>query len=154
MPTKAEYIYIDASGERTRFQLYVPTVTIANFGTTFGVGGALDDVRAAFNTLSLLNEVSVQALIVDHTAAPTPPANASAQREYGVKLYYVDNVNGRAGHTFLAGIDPQFLPTDSDQVDLTMTEWAALKTAIQDGMVSRDGNAITVTKGIVTGRRA
>jgi len=153
MATKGEYIYIDTSEERTRMQFYFADVTSVNFDATMGALGKMNSVRTALNALTLLNEVSVQATIVAHSAAAVSPNNADAQREYGVKLFWTDNVTHDVGSTFISGVDSSFRPTAGDKVDLTMTEWAALVTAIQTHCVSKAGNAITVTHGVVTGRR-
>ena len=153
MALKGEYNYIDTGLERTRMQFYFADVTAANFDATFGVAGKLNGVRTALNAVTLLNEVTVQGTVVAHSAAATSPNNALAQREYGVRLYMVDNVKGKVSHTFIPGIPAALLPASGDLIDLTVSEWAALKNQIESSCVSADGNAITVTKGVVTGRR-
>lgn len=153
MTNKVEFVYVDTSDERTRMQLYFPTPTAATFDAILGPSGTVDDVRVALNALTLMNEVQVTQNVLVHAGTATKPNNASAQREWGAKLYYLDTSNNRIGTIFIGGIDPAFMPSGTDEIDLTLTEWAALVTAIEAGCKSRDGNPVVVKKAIATGRR-
>jgi hypothetical protein len=155
MALTAKFGYIDYSGETTHAQFRFPNLTSANFNTLLTpTTGTVNVVRIAIDALTLLNETRTTATLDIHQAVATPPTDPLANREYGVRLYLLDNVTGQTETTFISGIDPTFLvrASGSDEVDLTITEWADLKTAVEADCVSRNGNAVTVVKGIVTGR--
>ena len=151
--TPVTYGWIDTSSERTHFVIHFPALTAVNFDAITGVAGTVNGVRTALDALTLLNETTVVAGVPIHSATASPPNDPLAQREYGVRVYFIDTVTHRPGNFFLSGVDSSFLPTNGDHVDLAITEWAALVTALEANCVSRDGNAIVVTEGIVTGRR-
>ena len=154
MATPLTLSLLDTSLEQTKLLFFIPDINAANFETNLGVAGGANAIRTAVEAITLLNEVKLSAQIVVHTATAVSPNNAGAQREYGVKLYYVDTVTNRRGHVFIPGIDGTMLPTSGDLVNLAEAHWAALVTAMEENAVSRDGNPITVLKGVVTGRKA
>lgn len=149
MATQISYNQIDYSNERTSSKIYVGTIDAASFTAQAAFANAW---RAAVAGVSLCNEVSLTASLELHTANGVAPSNVLAQREFIIRVFYKDDVNGRAGSFTVPGPDLSLLTITGDEVSLTTgTEMIALVSATND-MVSRDGNGITVTRAVVNGR--
>jgi hypothetical protein len=147
--------YRDYSRETSNVGLLFADVAAggANFDTVVGLMG---DVVDAINDLTLC----VQAKVAINQDLESPdPAIATdeyAQREFGLRVFYTDDVNGKTFFFTIPGPDMSNLSVvpGTDLVDLSDTEMAALITAVEAGCKSPYGNAITVRRGIVIGRRA
>jgi len=140
---------IDYSSEKTSTKMWVPTVT----GATLDALSVLANLwRTAIEAVSLCNEVSLTMSLDLNTASGAAPTNVLAQREFIIRVFYVDDTNGRTGSFTIPGPDLSLLTVVGDEVDLTDGgEMAAIVTATED-LCSRDENPITVTRAIVTGR--
>lgn len=151
MATKFSYNQIDRSNEKTSTGFWGPTLTALNFT---GELAKADAVRVAAAAISLCNESALTANVIVHNASPVTPSSPFAQRELLVKVYYVDTVNGRKGTTSIPGPDLSLLTLSGDEVLLADGDvMEAFVTALEDTL-SRDGNAITVTRAVVMGRNS
>jgi len=82
-----------------------------------------------------------------------PPTDVNAQRERKWLVRYRDTVTGKAynieiGTAKLSGL----LKPNSDQADLTQTEWTDFISAFEGIAVSPDGNAVEVLEAFHVGR--
>ncbi len=84
------------------------------------------------------------------------PASAFAQRELGLRVFLVDDVNGRKSHFTIPGPDLANLTIfdGTDLVDLADGGvMADLVTSVEAGALSADANAVTVVRAVIVGRR-
>jgi hypothetical protein len=82
------------------------------------------------------------------------PTAEEAQRELGLRIFYIDTTTQKKYHFTIPGPDLSLMVSAGfDQVDWSGTEMAALETALETSMKSPDGNAISITSGYVVGRR-
>jgi hypothetical protein len=141
---------IDYSGEATRTKFYGLAIDATNYAA---VSADAAEMRLGIEGISLCNETSMTGSVVLHAASGTLPTSLYAQRELAMKVFYVDNVNGRKGDLTIPGPDMTLLTLTKDEVSLTTgTEMIALVAAINGHAFSRDGNAITVTGARIIGR--
>lgn len=147
--------FIDRSGEKSHTTLYIPQITAANHDAVVGAAGNVDALRAAIAAASLCN---YDIMTVTHSKEydiPTVPADDFAQRELGLEVSWVDNVNpATKGKFTIPGPDlDAFAEAGTDIVDLEEVAPAALKLALETYAVSSAGNAMTITQMRVVGRR-
>jgi hypothetical protein len=148
--TKVDLAYVDFSGETSRVGVYMADFNAANLT---GQGVAANLVRVAISNITLCNEANMTASLLLHTASGAAPTDPNAQRELGVEVFYTDSTNGRKGRFTIPGPDLTLLQLAKDEVVLADSGvMAALVTAIQTNLVSRDQNAITVTGARLEGR--
>lgn len=155
MPSIYTATVIDKSDEASTVSFNLPDITSLNADDVLGntVDDAVGGIRLAMAPLILGNywKHQVNQLVSDE--GRTTPANGFAQREFKAIFYGVDNVNGRRLSfevpTFDAGT---FAQDNTDELDLTDVALAAFVTAVQTYAISRDGNAITITRARIVGR--
>jgi hypothetical protein len=130
--------------------MYLPDVAAdgSNWADlTADTTGAGDLLKAAIGLVTKCN-LTKQSVQVDiDLDIPTPPADPSAQRETKLWVQYVDTTNMRYGEfTIPAPIDA-IKQVNTDEVDIGANAAAlALIAVIEANLVSRDGNAIQVTR--------
>lgn len=97
-----------------------------------------------------------ESVLVDVAAGSVAlPSDAHAQREVGLRVFYHDNTTNKKYHITIPGPDLDTIASQGyDDVDWTITELAALETALEANMLSPVGNAITVDSGRIVGRRS
>jgi len=149
MATPITLSMIDYSGEPTRTSWHSPTLTAANLVAQTAIQ---DAIRLAIEAISLCNEDKLTAALVMHSATPTRPTNPNAQRELAVKVFYVDNVNGRTGTMTIPGPNLTALTLVNDEVVLADGDVMADFVTAFEFANSRDGNNITVTAARLVGR--
>ena len=84
------------------------------------------------------------------------PADAFAQRELGLRVFLVDDVNGRKSHFTIPGPDLDALTifAGTDLVDIAdASVMADLVVSVEAGALSADDNAVTVIRAAIVGRR-
>jgi len=154
MTTKMTITYNDRSNEKSTVTLDFAQIAAggANFDTVIS---AMNTVEAAIDNMTLCDN-SKQAFYDVISVGESIPTSPYAQRELGVRVFFVDDVNGEKGHFTIPGPDLANLEVvaNSDQLDLTGTLEAALITALEANALSRDGNAITVQRMVIVGRRS
>lgn len=155
MPTRATLSYRDYSNELSRLSLNFATLQ-AGGGNFDAVTGLVDDVAAAILAVTDLVAAgsSIAHPIEDDTGGM--PAGEAAQRERGIRIYYHDTAGKKHSFT-IPGIDYTAItvPQGSDAVVLDDAgAMAALVTALEAGVKSPLGNAITVDRAVVIGRNS
>jgi hypothetical protein len=135
---------------------HIPVLNASNIVTNLDetVGGTLGDVLLALADVCLMDLVKydIHASIVDNGV--TYPADVNARRDRAMVLSYVDNTfPNMKGIITIPGVDLTVVASpNTDEVDLTITEVAALVTALETAARSKIGNSITITSGRLVGR--
>jgi hypothetical protein len=84
----------------------------------------------------------------------TRPVNPYAQREIGLRLFYLDTVNGKKYHLTIPAPDLVVMGQGgTDEIDLTGSLADPIVAAMQGLMQSVDGNPVQVYRGLIVGRR-
>jgi hypothetical protein len=145
--------YLDFSGEKSSVAFNVVDPSGATYdwdaleALVDGIGDAIDAVclcTRGNDTIRVVAQVGSQAL----------PTAEEAQRELGLRIFYIDTTTQKKYHFTIPGPDLSLMVSAGfDQVDWSGTEMAALETALETSMKSPDGNAISITSGYVVGRR-
>jgi len=158
MATELVQGYIDRSGEHSRSKLYLPDVASdgSNWANlTADTTGRGDLIKAAIATLTKCNLTRQSVNIVIDQDIPVIPSADDAQREWKLWVQYVDTVNGRYGEFTVPGPADALVQANTDEVDIAANAlMIAAITVFEANLVSRDGNAIQVTRArIVRGAR-
>lgn len=149
MTSSVELGSVDFSQEKSRFQVYVPTVTAANFDATVT---AIDTVQAAVNGV-VLQATSRRVLKAEDVPYGPASVDPVAQRESKWRVTFTDAVTPNGNGSFeIPCADLTLLLPGSGEMDTTAGAGLTLKNAIEANLVSRLGNAITVDKIIHVGR--
>jgi len=149
MPSKVTVNWLDYSGESSRSSVYVPTVNAGNFDAIVALATL---VGTTFETLSDCTRKNTQLEMIQDAANDAVPSDVFAQREIGFSVQYMDATTGRKETTRIPGPVDDLIPEGTDVLPLANLAFAALIADIEANCVSRDGNAITVTRGVFTGR--
>jgi hypothetical protein len=143
--------FLDHSNEVSNVNLYIPPVTAANFDASETAAALL---VGAIRAVTLCNPISRSIMVpAAHFNLGVPTSNW-AQRELGLQIGMVDNVNGRKSHFTIPGVDWNSLAGDGDFVNYTNLLWIALKEAVEAEVKSYNGNSVTVVYGKLIGRRS
>lgn len=117
------------------------------------VTGWASALEAALEGLSIATLVSIyyrQGAIAEDD---TRPANAFAQRETGLRLFYSDDADGSRYNITVPAPDLTTIAQEgTDDVPLSVTEVAALVSWMESNMLSPNGGAITVDRAVIVGR--
>jgi hypothetical protein len=113
-------------------------------------------VLAAINTISLCVDSKVALRQDINPWDADIPTDDAAQREYALRVFYTDDVNGKSFHFTIPGPDMSVIDivTGTDFADLSGAALQALETAVNAGVLSPYGNSVTLRKAVVVGRRA
>jgi len=124
--------------------------------TSFGIDSLVNEgtLRSAVDGVSLgviqqVTEISDVTILSSDNAA-----SQWAQREVGLRVHVSDDVNGESGYFTVACPDLATLTLDTAG-DVTLADasvMAALVSAMESHVLSRDGNAITVVRATIVGR--
>jgi hypothetical protein len=144
---------IDYSGEPTTVTLPLPQITAANHDTVIGTN--VPALKAAIIAATKGNFISEHITHSRVYSVPSVPNDKDAQRELGLEVTWYDSVDPSKRGKFTFGtVDlTLFAEQGTDLVDLEEIAPAALVTAIESFCESPLGNAITVTKMRIVGRR-
>ncbi len=141
----------DRSDEYSAVKFPIPAVDDANWGVTDTRIAALQVAVAAATTGNIATR-SLQAYR-EHVD-DTNPANPYAQRELGLRLYYLDTVNGKKYHLTIPSPDLLVMGQGgTDLIDLTGSLADPIVAAMEALMESPDGNPVQVYRGRIVGRR-
>lgn len=150
--SKVTLSYLDFSGETSRTGLYFADPSGAAFDWA-SLAAAIDAVNDAIEAVTLCTRGSELISVTLASPATPYPTDEDAQRESGLRVFYQDQVNGRKGNFTIPGPDKSLMAvTGTDIADWGGTEMAALETALEANVKSRDGNAIQITHGRIIGR--
>lgn len=151
MPSSVTFQIRDHSDEYSGVTFPIPPVDETNWAAVDAQIATLQAAVAAATTGNIarrsLNAYNVH---VDDTR----PANPYAQREIGLRLFYLDTVNGKKYHLTIPAPDLIVMGQGgTDEIDLTGSLADPIVAAMQALMESPDGNPVQVYRGLVVGRR-
>jgi hypothetical protein len=154
MTTKGFIGRRDHSNELSQIQLHFEEMAAggANFDTTVASITAIFDEIEVISLCDSSGYGFRQSIVDDPS---TIPASNLAQRENGLRVFLVDDVNGKKSHFTIPGPDLANLtiPAGGDLVTLADAGiMLSLVTGIESDVVSEDGNAVSVTKAVIIGR--
>jgi len=139
---KVIYQIADFDGEKSTTSFGIDSLT--NEGT---LRSAVDGV--SLGVIQQVTEISDVTILSSDNAA-----SQWAQREVGLRVHVSDDVNGESGYFTVACPDLATLTLDTAG-DVTLADasvMAALVSAMESHVLSRDGNAITVVRATIVGR--
>jgi len=154
MTTKAFFGWRDHSNELSQVQLYFDDIAAggANYDTTVA------SIVAVFDEIEIVSLCDAAGYGLRQQKVDDPstiPASNLAQRESGMRVFLVDDSNGKKSHFVIPGPDLANLtiPAGGDLVTLADASiMAALVTALEANLESVDGNTVTVTRAVIIGR--
>lgn len=155
--TPVQYGMLDHSNEKTSVQVYFPEIDSdgGNWADLFtGLGNSYDLVKTAIAAVSDLNFTRSTASVVVDESSPSIPSATTAQREVAVRIHYSDTVTNGKFRFDIPGPATAFIPTGTDEYDLSNIGVAALIAVLEANLVSPDGNAITVNSMRFVGRNS
>jgi hypothetical protein len=154
MATKGFIGFRDHSNELSQVQLYFDDIAAggANYDATLVSIAAVHDELEIVSLCDVAGYGLRQQILDD---ASTIPASNSAQRESGMRIFLVDDTNGKKSHFVVPGPDLDNLTIDAGGDKVTLADasiMADLVTAIEANLESVDGNSVTVSRAVVIGR--
>lgn len=148
MPGKLTLTFVDYSGETSTVGIHFPTLTGGNFDTQ---NGLMNDLQDAIEGVSIGNLQKDTRLAVEQKFAVSNAVNPFAQRELKWLVRAVD-ANGNNVGFEIPCADLALLSPNTDKLDITTPEGAALVAAINAGARSNDGETVTFVEAVVVGR--
>lgn len=150
---KVTLTYLDYSREQSQVSFNVADPSGATFDWA-GLATTIDAVNDAIEAVTLCTRGPESITVELAAGSDLLPADADAQREAGLRIFYTDQVNGRKGHMTVPGPDKSLMAQQGfDEVSWAGAEMSALESAIETNVLSRDGNAIQISKGVLVGRK-
>ena len=151
--TSFVYTFIDYSGEKST--LTIPVTQITNDGLNY-VAIAVTEfaaVKVLVDALSIGIIQNGRVVARQENYSSAIPSDEYAQREIGLRFYYTTDgpLQKRGNFTIPAGNLGLALTNQSDEVDLTGTEVAALVSWLESFM-EVVGEQVTITRGRAVGR--
>jgi hypothetical protein len=155
MTMKANYTYRDHGSEIGSLSLHVADISVggADYDALITKMEALESEILAITLCTSAGHGFTQIIAGDSDAVPV---SAFAQREIGLRVFLVDDVNGRKSHFTIPGPDLADLVifAGTDLVDLEDAGvMSDLVTTVEASALSADGNAVTVLRAVIVGRR-
>ncbi len=146
--------FIDSCGEKTILSLNVPTINAGNFATEMAKYTVTDTLNVIGKILALTacRAITASIHLPKSKQAETLPTAATAVRELGIMVSYQDNVNSKKYRFVIPGPAEGLLVAGTDNVDPENSDWQDFVTAFESGVLSEDGNAVTVLGGKLVGR--
>lgn len=109
----------------------------------------------------ILGNIAKTTLVINELGTDERPASALAQREFGLRVFFVSDTSAQSGHITIPTIDIASLTVvpGTDLVTLDDGDvMAALVAAMEAAMVYRfangDEETITVTEAVIVGRNS
>lgn len=144
--------YVDHSREFSASRFYVAQSTGDDLAGSIADAGA---VKTAVAVVTLCNFTNQSASLLFDSDVPTIPASQYAQREVALWVQYVDETTMKYETLQIPGPDLTLLAqANTDEVDISANVTAlALIAVLEANLVSEAGNAISVTRMRIIGRR-
>lgn len=141
--SKLNLTFLDRDNEASTISVHGTALSAANFVAQDGFADAL---IAAIEDVTLMVLQKDSRIAVETKFTPVLPTGAYAQR--GIKwLVRCGDVNGNPVTFHIPGANLALAGLlVGENMDLTSTEGAALVSAIEDYVLSNDGEAVTVTE--------
>lgn len=145
------FTYLDYSDEQSTIT-FQATEPAADGSDLQAIELLLEDIDAAIEDLTLCKNIR-EAFTISVLEADLVVSDENAQRESGMRVFCKDAVNARKFHFTIPGPDKSIVAQQgTDKIDLTVTEVAAMVTAVEAGALSPYGNAFTVKSAKLVGR--
>lgn len=145
--------YLDYSGEKSLVSFNVDTPSGASYDWASLVA-KVDAVGDAIDAVCLCTRGPDAVRTTVQAGSASYPSDENAQREAGLRIFYHDTTTQEKFHITIPGPDKSLMAVQgTDVVDWSGTEMAALETALEANMLSPNGNAIQIDKGVLIGRR-
>lgn len=145
--------YLDFSREYSTVSFNLGDPSGAAFDWS-AFAGVIDTVNDAIEAVTLCTRGPESVFVELAQGSALLPADEDAQREAGLRIFYSDTVNGRKGHMTIPGPDKSIMAQQGfDEVSWADAAMVTLESAIEGNVLSRDGNAISIDKGVLVGRR-
>lgn len=143
--------YRDYSGETSPFTVYCVELTAGNFAAT---GTALQTLGTATNALSRGQPAKSVLTAQENVISAANATDPVAQREMKWLVSYRDTTTNKKYSLEIpcADLTTDNLAGNTDEADLTSTEWAAWVTAFEAIAKSEVGNAVEVLGARFVGR--
>jgi len=142
MPTTNLFTINDYSNEKSSFGVTSITINAGNLAAQQTAAAALADAVDDLTIGELVKQQ--QSLVILDT--PAIPTNPYAQREMKWLVSYVGDASGKIFQSEIAAPDiTDNVVPNTDQADLTSTDWAAFVTAFESYVRSPDNGTETVT---------
>lgn len=114
----------------------------------------ISTVSDAIAAVSLCTQSKEQINVDVAAGSLTRPSDEHAQREAGLRVFYVDTTTQKKYHFTIPGPDNSLMASAGfDVVDWSGAEMVTLETALEANVLSPDGNAIAILTGKIIGRR-
>jgi len=150
MPSKLNLSFVDYDDESSTASVRGATVTAGNFTAQDAL---FDAIVAAIDGVSIATLYKDQRILSEVETPKTLPTNAFAQRETKWLVRYTDDVDSNGDGSFeIPAADLSLLSANTPFMNLAAGAGLALVTALEAGMVSRLGNAVTITNVVHVGR--
>jgi hypothetical protein len=151
MAMSGKYVlsYRDYSNEVSRLNVTIPTL---NAGNIAAQDTLLDNLLAAIDAVVIGTKEKEDRVYEVIHGTGIAPASKDAQVERKWLVSARDDVTGFPVTFSIPTADSQFVSNNTDKMDLAGTEGAALVAAIEAVVLSKAGNAITVTEVRMVGR--
>jgi len=145
--------YLDYSGEKSSVSFNVDTPSGAAYDFAQLIAD-VDTVGDAIDAVCLCTRGPDSLKVELQAGSITLPSDEDAQREAGLRIFYHDTTNNKKYHVTIPGPDKSLMAVQAtDIVDWAGTEMAALEAAFEANVLSPDGNAVSIDKGTLVGRR-
>lgn len=150
MTSKLTISVLDHDKESSTVSVRGADVNAGNFAAQEAL---MDAILAAVDGVSIGQVYKDERTYAVNEVTKTPPANPFSQRETKWLVRYTDDVDSNGDGSFeIPAADLALLSLNTKNMNLAAGAGLALKNALEAGMVSKLGNAITVTDVIHVGR--
>ena len=141
---------VDFVGETQQHSLFTVTPTAGNLTAQIGLRDAYD---TALTAITLANVYKNNLGLNRRNSPKNPSSDLTAHREIQWGVVFVDNTTGgRFTFRIAAPVLTANLLPGSDHADLSSTDIAAYKSALEAFALSPAGNAITLIDLVVVGK--
>ena len=145
--------YTDFSGEKSSFSFNVEDPSGATYDWA-ALETVVDGIGDAIDAVCLCTRGNDSIRVVTQVGSLSLPADEEAQRELGLRIFYIDDVTQKRYHFTIPGPDLSLMvEAGFDQVTWSGAEMIALAAALEADVLSPVGNAISVIDGHIVGRR-
>jgi len=151
MTSRFARTYLDYSKEKSTVEFAIRPMTALTIAAILTEAA---DLGSAIDALSSGTLIKSQLIQDSAVFAAVPPVDPNAQRERKWLVRYQDTVNLKYGQIEIpvAEVNTDLLLPNSDQADLSATEWVEFATAFATTARSVDGNVVAVREAFLVGR--
>lgn len=145
--------FLDISREKSSVAFNVATPSGAAYDWD-ALAAVVDTVADAIEAVCLCTRGPESLRVEMAAGSVATPSDDFAQRELGLRIFYIDTTTNKKYHVTIPGPDASLMVSSGfDEVDWSGAEMAALETAFEANVLSPDGNAVQITTGKIVGRR-